>query len=127
MLGHMITVSYKFSCHCQTGTLFSIQLQSTTSDSESMPDVNESESLSSSDVKSATIQGEERSSHPTSHLLTTSICTEHCNIQEEGMFKGKYPCKKACAETRSCRAQARYPRYVVNNAISATWRARAKI
>ena len=71
-----------------------IQLQSTTSNRECELDVRESESLSSSDGLSSTIQGEERSSHPTSHLpqrslpLTTPICTEHCNIQQEGMFKG---------------------------------------
>ena len=79
-----------------------IQLQFTTSDSHSESDsdsesgISELESLSSSDGLSSTIQGEERSSHPTSHLpqrslpLTTPICTEHCNIQKEGMFKGRY-------------------------------------
>ena len=98
----MITLSYKCSCHWRTSTFFSMQL--TTFVSEIMSVISESDSLSSSDILSSTIQGEEISSHPTSHLpqrslpLTTPICTEHCNIQEEGMFKGRYEfsCSHCC-------------------------------
>ena len=90
----MITVSYKCSCHCQTSTFFSMQLTTFVSEIKSV--ISESESLSSSDVLSSTIQGEEISSHPMSHLpqrslpLSTPICTEHCNIQNKGMFKSRY-------------------------------------